>query len=79
VDGALILSVVEKLAPGSSHSGVPVALTTGLPAGSAQDVAPVALVRVAPFAITVFAPDWRYSHRGERICGNAHWLCCLAG
>ena len=43
-----MLSVVEKLAPGSSHSGAPVALVTGLPAGSAQDAAPVGLVRVTP-------------------------------
>ena len=48
MDAVLILSVVEKLAPGSSHSGAPVALTTGLPAGSVQDVAPLAWVRATP-------------------------------
>jgi len=47
-DVVLILIVVEKLAPGRSHSGAPVTFITGLPAGSAQDAAPVALIRVAP-------------------------------
>src|SRR5262245_47603869 len=48
LDGVFILSIIEKLPPGSSHSGAPVALITGVPAGSTQDVASVVLVRVAP-------------------------------
>jgi hypothetical protein len=47
-DVDLILSVVEKLAPGSSHSGAPAALTTGLFADSPHDVSPVELARVTP-------------------------------
>ena len=42
------VSVAVKEAPGASQSGAPVDRTNGLPAGKAHDVAPVALVRVAP-------------------------------
>src|SRR6266478_4543906 len=47
-EGAVNMSVAVKEAPGASQSGAPVDRINGLPAGKAHDVAPVALVSVAP-------------------------------
>ncbi len=47
-EGAVNVRVAVKAAPGASQSGAPVDRINGLPAGKAHDVAPVALVSVAP-------------------------------
>jgi hypothetical protein len=47
-EGAENVRAAVKEAPGASQSGAPADRIKGLPAGDAHEVAPVALVRVAP-------------------------------